>query len=343
MTGSAVRRRVGAGAVLAAVVTGCAPGDSIGPRSREAAGPGGGAAPTVTTFNPKEGEQGVTLDLFVTGTGYNSTSSASLLLNGKPTPKVRTNSTTLVPGSTTELVANITIAVDAVVADYEVQVANAGGKKGIGIEKFAVTLKINPQDLPATADIPVPTAEDGFFSDGGGTYLESMNADLTMRVMAYCAMGRLFDLVLPAEWSALVPAGATAHCTSPFNEDTHSALMGLRFGACPDGTSCPMGTTGHDPTAISFSPDLRYVWRVDVPRPRGKGTGVLHFYNVVWIDGTYRVTRWAGGIANGTPCAWQLNGSTAEFWRSTPSLLRLEVNRPMELDVAIARGDAVCT
>lgn len=110
---------------------------------------GGGAAPTVTTFNPKEGVQGTTLDVAVTGTGYDQSSAVTLLLDGKATAKVKTNSTTLV--SPTDLVANITIAADAVLGNYQVQVANAGGKKGIGIESFAV---LQPGSPPGQWDPP---------------------------------------------------------------------------------------------------------------------------------------------------------------------------------------------
>jgi len=122
---------------------------------------GGGGGPTVTTFDPKSGEQGTTLDLHVVGTNYDNGSRVDLLLNGKTTPKVKTNSTTLVPGTTTDLIANVTIATDALITDYEVQVTAAGGKKGIGIEKFAVLERSNPGQW-------VPPILDATFGQGSG-------------------------------------------------------------------------------------------------------------------------------------------------------------------------------
>ncbi|MBM4188054.1 MAG: hypothetical protein FJ206_12180 [Gemmatimonadetes bacterium] len=121
----------------------------------------GSATPTVTTFNPKEAMQDTTLDVFVTGTGYDASSSVTLLLNGKSSTKVKTNSTTLI--SSTDLVVNVTIAVDATVGEYELQVANAGGKKGIGIEKFEVLVRTNPGQWDA------PELTISFGQGSGGT------------------------------------------------------------------------------------------------------------------------------------------------------------------------------
>jgi hypothetical protein len=129
-------------AAACTVPTGDSPSSPTLARSQE-----GSTGPTVAAFDPKMGAQGTTLDLFVTGTGYDQSSGVNLLLKGKTTPKVRTNFTTYL--SPTDLVANVTIAGDATIADYDVQVANAGGKKGIGIEKFAVVCSL-PVQLVAT-------------------------------------------------------------------------------------------------------------------------------------------------------------------------------------------------
>jgi hypothetical protein len=284
-------------------------------------------------------EQDVTLDVRVLGSGYDQGSKVDFLLDGTPTPKLRTNRTTFV--SATEVVANITIAVDAVVSAYDVQVTTSRGKKGIGIDRFMVTVKVLPSQWPATGMLPVPSGADGLFADGQSSYPLAMSADGGVRVQGMCDQGRALVIDLPSAWAGLVAAGTAYHCAG--GGGGWGALMGLKLVACPDGTSCPLGSTGHDPSLIGFQNDLRYFWWVTAPRPKGKGT-VDYGYNVVWTNGSYRVTRWAGGNVNGTACEWQVAGSRAEFWRGPPSdLLRLDGGvLPMALDVVVQRTDDAC-
>ena len=103
------------------------------------------AGPTVTRTLPKSGEKGRTLDVRVYGTGFTDGATATWALHGVADPsKVRTNSTTLV--SSTELIANITIASDATIDYWDVQVAARCCKTGIGTEMFEVTsaLPVSP-------------------------------------------------------------------------------------------------------------------------------------------------------------------------------------------------------
>ena len=94
------------------------------------------SGPTVTAATPSSAAQNSTLDVQISGSGFDAGSSAQWLLNGTPDSRVRTNSTRYV--SSTSLVANITVAQDAVPAAYDVAVTAASGKKGIGTEKFTV-------------------------------------------------------------------------------------------------------------------------------------------------------------------------------------------------------------
>jgi hypothetical protein len=92
--------------------------------------------------DPTSAPQETTLDIRVLGTGYDNGSSARLLLNGKPVSTVKTNSTRFV--SATELVANVTIALEAPATTYDVEVTTLlGRRKGIGSEMFEVKLKGN--------------------------------------------------------------------------------------------------------------------------------------------------------------------------------------------------------
>jgi hypothetical protein len=96
------------------------------------------AGPTVASANPKFGDRGTTLDVHVIGSGFTSGAQATFLLHGAADPAhVRTNSTTFV--SSTEVVANITVASDADLAYWDVQIALAGGKNGVGTELFEIT------------------------------------------------------------------------------------------------------------------------------------------------------------------------------------------------------------
>jgi probable HAF family extracellular repeat protein len=94
---------------------------------------------TVKSTSPDTATVDSTLDVHVFGTGFDPGSRANWAIKGVLSPKVVTNSTRFV--SSTELVANITIAADAPVASYDVIVTASSGKGGIGTECFVVTPK----------------------------------------------------------------------------------------------------------------------------------------------------------------------------------------------------------
>jgi len=117
-----------------AVTLPVAPGDA--PALGKAPSTGG---PTVTSTLPKSGEKGQTINVHVYGTGFAAGATATWALHGVADPsKVKTNSTTFV--SSTELIANVTIAPDATIDYWDVQVAAAFCcKTGVGTEMFEVT------------------------------------------------------------------------------------------------------------------------------------------------------------------------------------------------------------
>ena len=127
------------GALLLAVA--CSRDSVTTPRERAVSPALYGKAPTslaVTSASPPFGDQGTTVDVHVFGTGFTSDAKATWLLHGvADSVHVRTNRTTFV--SSSELVANVTIADDATLAFWDVQVALAGGKNGVGSEAFEVT------------------------------------------------------------------------------------------------------------------------------------------------------------------------------------------------------------
>ena len=105
----------------------------------------------VTSTNPSFGDRGTTIDVHVFGSGFTAGAQATWLLQGVADPsQVRTNSTTVV--SSSELVANITIASDASLALWDVQVALSNGKNGVGSDLFEVTSAIPIGTLGGNAE-----------------------------------------------------------------------------------------------------------------------------------------------------------------------------------------------
>jgi hypothetical protein len=123
-----------------------------------------GSGPTVTSALPDSAPQDTTLDVQISGSGFGSGSNATFELQGVVDSRVHVNSTKYV--TSTELIANVTIASDAIVSQYDVAVTTSSGKKGIGSDAFTVTLK---NALPAwTIDA---TQSVNFASDGRGDYV----------------------------------------------------------------------------------------------------------------------------------------------------------------------------
>jgi hypothetical protein len=147
-------------APLALIALACeGPADPVGV-PEFARTPGG---PTVTATTPDTAVQDTTLDVQISGSGFDAGSQAEWLLAGVPDPRVRTNSTRYV--SDRSLVANITIAKDAIPGSYDVAVTTSRGKKGIGTEMFVVQLR------DPTAIVEVTDAGMAVHSDGRGPYV----------------------------------------------------------------------------------------------------------------------------------------------------------------------------
>jgi hypothetical protein len=132
------------------------------------------AALAVTAVSPPFGDQGVTIDVHVFGSGFTAGAQATWLLHGAADPAhVHTNSTTFV--SSTEVVANVTIASDATLDFWDVQIALAGGKNGVGSELFEVTAAqilgpgtpggLNPVVYAMSQNLQIA----GWVTGGGGT------------------------------------------------------------------------------------------------------------------------------------------------------------------------------
>ena len=136
------------------------------PSAPELGGPemaAGGPQPTVKSVVPSASPRDTSISVLVQGSGYDHGSRAVWALNGDTataTTKIRVNSTTFV--SSKEVIADIMIGADAPLDLYDVQVLTAGGKKGIGIERFEVT-----QDITALPSLSAEGSGAIAINDGG--------------------------------------------------------------------------------------------------------------------------------------------------------------------------------
>jgi hypothetical protein len=132
--------RVASRALLALVTWACAApslDDSAVAPTEPRLGKAAATGLTVSSTRPSYADRGTTVDVHVIGTGFVAGAQATWLLHGVADPaKVRTNSTTYL--SSTEVVANVTVASDADLAFWDVQIM-AGGKNGVGTEVFEIT------------------------------------------------------------------------------------------------------------------------------------------------------------------------------------------------------------
>jgi probable HAF family extracellular repeat protein len=142
-TDVALRRPAAAMLLSYALVTACNGGSSTGPP------PNDPSEPSVASTVPASASPSVTLDVRVLGSGFDAGSSVGFALDGVVDPRVRTNQTTY--GSENELLANITIAADALPGLYDVSVTSSAGKKGTGGDLFMV---LAPVELTVTAADP---------------------------------------------------------------------------------------------------------------------------------------------------------------------------------------------
>jgi hypothetical protein len=121
----------------------------------------------VKSAEPSDGMQGQRLYVRVFGSGYNATAVAAWERNGAADPKIMVHATTFV--SSSELVADITIAEDAEIDLYDVSVeiiaTDGSRKKGIGTEKFEV--RDGPHAPNSTASASGAVISDGLQAVSG--------------------------------------------------------------------------------------------------------------------------------------------------------------------------------
>src|SRR5262245_54152915 len=109
---------------------------------------------SVTAADPSSALQGtVSLDVEVTGSGFNNTANVKFFVTGTADTGGITVKKVSV-GSAKKLIATIDIADSAVVNKFDIEVALSNGRKGKGTTLFAVQAKGKPQP-PAPPPPPV--------------------------------------------------------------------------------------------------------------------------------------------------------------------------------------------
>src|SRR5262245_18918623 len=92
----------------------------------------------VTAANPNSAAQGtLSLDVEVSGSGFDSSAAVDFLVTGTTNPGGIAVKKVVVVGSK-KLIATIDVADSAVVASFDIQVTQSGGRKGKGTTLFAV-------------------------------------------------------------------------------------------------------------------------------------------------------------------------------------------------------------
>ena len=139
------------GAVLITVLTGCGEDASraagIGP-TRPQFGKTTSSDPVVSSTSPDTGQQGTTIDVQINGSNFTTGAVATWALHGVvDSTQVKTLATKYVNPRT--LVATIAIGPNATLASWDVQVALAGGKNGVGSELFTIKAR-STSDASAT-------------------------------------------------------------------------------------------------------------------------------------------------------------------------------------------------
>jgi uncharacterized delta-60 repeat protein len=132
----------------------------------------------VNGANPNNSAQGTTnLNVIVSGSGFKKGAKAQWFVTGTTNPGgVTVNSTAF--NNSGQLTTNITVAADAVIANFDIQVTNTDGRTGKGTELFAIKTKAASACIVPTPLNIVPAAT-ACANPGGSTCLDSTFGNAT--------------------------------------------------------------------------------------------------------------------------------------------------------------------
>ena len=233
------------------------------------------AGPKVTATNPSTGTQGQRLAVSVLGSGFNSTAVASWERNGASDPGVTIHSTAYV--SSTEVIADITIAEDAEIALYDVAVevlVDGTRKKGVGVEKFEV-LSGAPSNQPANATV---TATGFVLTDG--PQLSNVIEGLTIRMTRAIIGGNQpapFNASLGFVNTVAAWANAVRLGQAPCSYTKGGRSAGDEAGTADDDRRAALFAKLTDPAFLH-----RFAWDFNVYTPALEASSAEHSWHVHW-------------------------------------------------------------
>jgi len=239
---------------------------------------------TVTSTDPSAAPTDTTLDVQVIGSGFDNGSVASFLLNGVADPRVRVNSTRFV--KSTRVVANLTIAVDAVTGLYDVAVATRSGPKGIGTELFAIKGRL----------IALSPTSVNFSSTQG------VNPDPQIVNITNAGIGKISGLAVgtitygsgqPTGWLTASLSATSAPTTLTLTATSGSLATGTYTAIVPVTSS--VANNSPQTVSVTFSPNLPAFSAVDMSVGGEESCGLAPA-NVWYCWGRNQ----QGGVGDGT-------------------------------------------
>ena len=316
-----------AGVGLLAAAVGCGRDPVVAPAARSVAPTPAAArsstALAVSSASPAFGDQGATVDVHLFGSGFAPGAQATWLLNGVADNHVHTNSTTYISAS--ELVANITIAGDAQLAFWDVQVSLSSGKNGVGSDCFEVT---SAEVLGTTGgDVNVYGISEqlqvaGYATGGGFVYddeagLVNLGGAMVMAIdpSGTLAAGKVGDNFIPMIW---VRQSASNWVAEQLPQLPHSIGARVQGAArAPDGT---LLLAGLDDSALSSKPNAARHNRVALWRQAG-GSWSIQQYTLPdgSESGAARAVNSLGQIVGRLDA-----GSTGAVWEDAVTSTRLD-------------------
>ena len=186
---------------------------------------------TVTTANPNNALQGTTaLNVTVAGGGFETGAQATWFVSGTTnTGGVVVNSTTFV--SSTQLVANITVANTATTGSYDIAVKNSNGRTGVGSDAFTINPMAVTSTLYSTSPTGAAVTVEGDSSSGVSAYDNDPSSCALFDPHDICTI----ESLLPNDWYLRFNSSSprTIHLTfvALGNSPNESVLDGYYSGA----------------------------------------------------------------------------------------------------------------
>ncbi|HMC53896.1 MAG TPA: hypothetical protein VKH19_01890 [Gemmatimonadaceae bacterium] len=284
------------------------------------------ASPTPSATSPAYGDQSTTIDVHVLGSGFGPDATARWLLHGVEDPsQVKTNRTTYV--SSTEVIANITIAPAAKIDYWDVQMMS-GGKTGVGVELFEVTTAIALNGLETAYGVNDLGMIVG--SNSAGAWFRDVDGTVTQ--LSSVGGARAIDpagLVIVANSDGVPVAYERASTTSPWSRVLlpvpagNNAAYVQRMRAAGDGSgdllvagyaARPVKNLSYQ-TAVLWRRTAAGAWTVQVlPCPAGnmysRAQDVAASGTVIgWCDKV--ITVWTPGVSGFSATVLPNSGSAA--------------------------------